>query len=125
MIKKYALLALLVFSLFACRKDDVENIMTNITFSVQLPEEVHDFKINAELKCININTGEEVRRADVKELSFMQKMLKGYYIVHLNGVVVYEEAASGKVISKKIRGYIDDAIFLKNEQAFVIPVMFL
>ena len=125
MIKKYAFIVVLIFSLFACREDDVESIMTNITFSIQLPEEVHDFKINAELKCININTGEEVQRADVKELSFMQKMLKGYYIVHLNGVVVYEEAASGKVISKKIRGYIDDAIFLKNEQAFVIPVMFL
>lgn len=124
-IKTYLITLVLLCTAFACSEDSVEVIMTTVSFHATLPEEIHNYKVNAELKCININTGEKLFKGGIKNLSFMQKMQKGYYIIHLNGVIVYKDTASGKMTSKRIRGYIDDAVFLNDSSKYTIPLMFI
>lgn len=119
----YILFLAVVFC--GCEKYTPADVMTSITFTIQLPENLKDTKMNAEIKCTNVNTGEIVHKAGISEFTFEQTVLKGYYIIHLDGVIVYTDVQTGKRMVKKIRGYVNDVSFIDNKIEYSIPVIFL
>lgn len=122
----YILLSAFVFCVVACSKSNTgDDIMTHVSFRIILPKNVKIEKMNAELKCINVNTKEEIKKTGINGLSFQERMIKGFYIIHLDGVIIYKKDNSSQKTVKKIRGYIDDAMLLGHKQECKIPILFL
>lgn len=115
-------LFLLMLLITACSKPRADEIMTDVIFTVVLPDDVESIKINGELKCVNINTKEEVTQSSIQTSIFEQSMLKGLYTVHFNGTVICRQSGSSEEKSKRMRGYIENAVFLKPSESCKINV---
>lgn len=103
-----------------CAHPRLPDVVSNVEMTLTLPAEVGEGRINVDIVLTNKNSREVIKISSVETMRARHTILRGLYLVQVDGVFLPSGAGSVRV-----RGYVESVQFTEAEGQLTIPLILL